>query len=410
MRRSASLVAGVLVICALAAPAVASAEFAAPAKARRGPIATQANVSVALFLLGKLGNYTANQNAGSGFGQFLMQLGFGNADARRLDAIESTLKEVNVQLTALNEKVDDLKRRFDNLVCKRAQDTAALVRSQTKAAWEAIGATVEKAKKALRNKPEQERLSKELVAKIKEEFKTTTPRGAVIHIHDALVGTAGSSSMIDDCGFAYQEANGDFITPTIRERVESLVDYWQLLEAQAAVMQIGLLVDNGEQSAAQAARERAERNLMEESAKVKPLPTDPNRMVADLRTHLLWWARILTSRADKAVDLAAQIPPRGRWKLPSKSELGRLAKNCCQGSTNAAAWFREKTPFSFDNPGLWTQLLSATKTNSTQFETLDLAAGSVSYSSVNPSANVYVLLVNGKSAVLWSKYAYSAEP
>lgn len=412
MRRLTALVAGVLAVCALATPAVASAKLTAPAKARRGPIAAQADIggSVASFLLKSLGNYVAKRNAGNGFGQMLMQLGLGDASAAGLEAIESTLKRVDSQLSELNEKVNDLNRKVDNLVCRRAQDTAALVRSQTKAAWEDIAPTVAKAKRAVRDRPEQKRLGEELVAKIKEEFKTTSPRGAVIHINDSLVGTGGSSSMIDDCGFAYQEANGNFVTPTIRERVTSLVDYWQLIEAQAAVMQIGLLVDRGEQSSAQAARERAEANLTDESAKVKPLPTDPNEMVADLRTHLLWWARILSSRADRAADLAAQIPPRGRWKIPSKSELGELAKSCCDGSTNVASWFRDNTLFSFDNWGLWTQLLSATRTSSKQFEALDLAAPSVTYSSVNPDANVYVLLVNGKSAALWSKYAYSADP
>ena len=408
MQRNAWLATGLIIVLSLAAPAVASPEFVAPAKADSGPIAKQADVagSAASFLLQRLGSYVANKNAGNGFGQFLMSLGLGNADARGLDAIESTLKDIKTQLTELTDKVDELHKKIDNLNCNRAQDTAALVRSQIKAAWGFIGTTVDKAKKALRNTAEQERLGKDLVAEIENEFRTTTPNAAVIHINDALVGTGGSSGMIDTCGFAYQEANGDFITPTIRERVESLVDYWQLIEAQAAVMQIGLLADSRQQSAAKAARERAERNLTEESAMIKPLPNDPNVMVADLRAHLLWWARILASRADKAADLAAKIPPIGRWKLPSKSELGELAGNCCGGLASAAAWFRDKTPFSFDNPGLWTQLLSATKTGSKQFETLDLAAKSVSYSSVNPDANVYVLLVNGKSAALWSKYTY----
>jgi hypothetical protein len=413
VRRIASVGAGLLVICALSASAAASPDFVAQAKADAGPVATQADVagSVASFLLVRLGNYAANKNAGNGFGQFLMQLGLGQADARELNAIEDTLKAVNVQLQALNDKVDGVQKAINNLVCKGAFDTSALVRSQIKAAWEEIGTTVTDARNALRIRSEKERtakqelLGKELAANINKEFRSTSPRGAVIHIHDALVGEGGRSGMIDDCGFAYQEATGDFITPTIRERVEQLVAYWQGLEAQAAVMQIGLLVDSSQRAAAQAARERAENNLAAESAMIKPLPNDPNQMVADLRTHLLWWPRILTSRADKASDLAAKIPPLGRWTLPSKSELGELAKKCCSDS-NAASWFRDKTPFSFDNFGLWTQLLSATKTSSKQFETLDLAAKSVAYSSVNPDANVYVLLVNRKSAALWSKYTY----
>ena len=415
MRRSAWL-AAVIVVCALASPAVASSAVARPAVVDGGPIATQADVTgaAASFLLQRLGNYVANQNAGNGFGQFLMNLGLGNADARGLQDIEDSLKDVNGQLKTLNDKVDDLNQKVNAQICKDSQNTAALVRSQIKAGWEAIGTTVTDARDALRirdvtqRKTKQEQLGKDLVANIENEFRSTSPRAAVIHIHDVLVGQGGASGMIDDCGFAYQAANGDFITPQIRERIESLVDYWQVIEAQAAVMQIGLLVEVRQQSAAQAARERAERNLAEESAMIKPLPNDPNVMVADLRTHLIWWARILASRADKAVGLAGQIPPVGRWTLPSKSELGGLAKNCCAGSANAAAWFADKTPFSFDNPGLWTQLLSATKTGS-RFETLDLTATSVSYSSVNPDANVYVLLVNRKSAALWSKYTYSVK-
>jgi hypothetical protein len=227
VRRIASVAAGLLVICALAAPAVASPEFVAPAKAQRGPIATQANAgaSVALALLQRLGNYTANRNAGNGFGQFLMQLGYGDADAARLDAIDSTLRDIKGELKGLNDKVDAVNEKVNNGNCNDRRENAALVRSQTEEAWGRIGSTVNKAWKELRNPAEQEELSRTLVDQIKDEFKTTTPGGAVRHIHDSLVGTAGSPNMIDVCGVAYQEANGDFITSTIRGRVVSLVDY-----------------------------------------------------------------------------------------------------------------------------------------------------------------------------------------
>ncbi|HUE28586.1 MAG TPA: hypothetical protein VMP89_17565 [Solirubrobacteraceae bacterium] len=409
MRRIASVLAAVLAGCALAAPAVASPEFAARANTYRGPVAKQANAgaSVALFVLQRLGNLAANQNAGNGLGQFLMQLGFGDASASKLDDIRSTLNEIDGKLDNLEKSVAALGLRAAQNNCGRSQDRLADAQANAETAWNYIGDRVADAKKALANKAEQRSLSKKLVEQINDAFKSASLASTVTLIHNSLVGTRVLSSIINDCGIYYEEAGGDFISPRLRDEVASLVEYWQIVEAQVAVLNIGLLVDKGDQSDAKAQRERAENNLKAESARIKPIPTDPNKLVPDTRTHLIWWARILASRADRAAAMAAQIPPRGQWKLPSKSELGELAKKCCSGSTNAATWFRDKTPFSFDNFGLWTQLLSATKRPNGQFETLDLAAGKVSYGSVKSDANAYVLLVNGKSAELWKKYAYS---
>jgi len=369
------------------------------------PAATQADagVSVALSVLQKLGNFTANQNADNGFGQLLMQLGLGDASAAKLDAIQSTLNQINAKLDALQTSITELRGRVENLNCNRSQDRDAVAQAAIETAWKSFGKTVTDAKAYIGNGAQQQRLSQKLVASIADEFRQSSPAGAVTLIHNSLIGTAGLSSMIADCGVAYQEAAGGLITSELHDRVALLVDYWQVVEAQAAVMDIGLLVNQGEESDAQDAREQAETNLAGESAKVKPSLGD---MVLERATSLLWTR---TAISMKYANRQARTP--AGWRIPNSTDLETLVKSG-YGAKSGLEWFRRSTPFVIpQTTGTTSAILTAqvlTWLQAKPVYALDLTASAKSWIKVQQDQSCYALFVNGPRADAAGKYLYNS--
>ena len=359
-------------------------------------------MSVALFVLQRLGNFTANQAAGNGFGQFLMQLGFGDASAAKLDEIQSTLNEINSKLDALQKSVAELRARVENLNCNRSQDKPAVAEAAIENVWKSFDRTVADAKTQLANKPEQQKLSKKLIDRINDEFRQLSPAGAVTLIHNTLLGTTGSSSMIADCGVAYQEASGNFITSQLHDRVAVLVDYWQLVEAQAAVMNIGLLVDKGEETDAKAARQDAESNLATESAKIKP---SLENMVLDKGTNLVW-----TKTAVAPIKFASwqSRSPGSGWRLPNSDELRALVR-LGYGSMSGVDWLRKQTPFVIPStPNTTLALISSStlpwKPGKPDLA-LDLNTGDKSVIKVQVNQPCYALFI---SSARGDKYLYTS--
>jgi len=400
LRRVASFLSVGLTVCLLGLAGGASAVRAHP---RVEPTATQADAgtSLALSVLKGLGSFTADKNAGNGFGQFLMQLGLGDANAVKLDEIQATLKEINSKLDALQASVAELRGRVENLNCNRSQDRTAVAEAEIETAWKSFGKTVTDARAALGDRAQQKKLNDKLVASIDDEFRQSSPAGAVTLVHNSLVGTAGLSSMIADCGVAYQEASGNLITSELHDRVALLVDYWQTVEAQAAVMDIGLLVDKGEEADARDARQDAENHLAEESAKVKPSLGDT---VLDRSTSLLWTR---TAISIKYVNRAARTP--AGWRLPNSTDLEALVKSG-YGSMNGLGWFRKSTPFVIpDAAGTTPAILTAqvlTWLQGKPVYALDLGATSKSWIKVRQDQSCDALFINGPRADAADKYLY----
>lgn len=334
MTRLAKVVAGLLVVCVLALPGGALVQ---PAATNANPVVSVAE-SVAQFALLKLGNYLANQP--NTLGSFLKVMGLGDPSTRELDGIQKTVDEINTKVEELKKSVDQLKGRVEKVNCNLSQAHLRESQAVIEEAWRTFSDTVRLAKTA--DKQQKMKLGAELPAKIDREFRGATPAATVTLIHNTLVGTPPLSSMISDCGVAYQEAAAPFVSSLLRKQVESLVQYWQGLEAEAAVMNIGLLVKAGEESRARDAFDRAKSNLVEEKGKIKP---SLDNLVLDTRTHLVWRKHFEVTTYDKrnvALDLKY-------GRLPSYSEVEGLFRGCC-ASMKAIDWLRHDTPFLVPNP------------------------------------------------------------
>ena len=420
MRRIAVVVAALLIVGVLAAPVAAQARPEPAARAALAPRAIPGPaITVGLFVLDKLANLTANETGGTGFGKFLMTLGFGDANAAALASIQSTLNEINMKLDAIQASVNRIEAAVHAGLCKQDQAKLSLTETAIKQAWKIIGTTVDEAKAKLNEpvaerKTGQEKLGADLIAAIKNEFRVTSLGGAVTQVHDALVGTPGSGGqgMIQACGLAYQKKAGDFLDYRLQDEVASLVGYWQTLEAEAAVMQIGVLVNEGKRATATSARAEAVKHLSDETAKIKPSLRDPARgdMVLDLRTHLLWRRDWLSNvAADKAGVIGATYAPAGQWKLPDIGQLRDLAKSCCGNDGSVARWFKNSTPFVLQLGVGNTQLVSGTVYPyplAKRFFSMDIGGGYPITDYVNANASVYAAFLNTKSAQEWQRYTY----
>lgn len=344
MRRIVAVVAGLLVVCVLAGPVQARPEPSG------GPVATQAGAAVTagLFVLNKLGNYTANKNASNSFGQFLMQLGLGDASAAKLDAIQLTLNEINVKVEKLQRTVE---ASASETQCKAAQASLTSVKSTIKTAWTRVGTTVKAALANVKDKAEQERLGKGLVNTLKTSFPRATTGEAVTDVHDTLVGAGVAvASMIRDCGLAIQKSK-ELVSYKLHDVMVELLDYWQALEAEAAVITIGVKVDERDQTGAKQSLEEAERNLDEEATRIKPSLGD---LVLDPRTRLLWARTIGVFRF---YDLGSRNL---RARYPSFDELKALTRGCCGQHETILTWLREQGFTIDDPPPGWQQALWST--------------------------------------------------
>ncbi len=389
-------------VFAFAAAVLAAGVLAAPAGAQPQPRAREAGAgaSVALFAVQKLGDLAANQNAGNGFGQFLMQMGFGDANAAKLEEIQATLREINTKLDAIQRSLNQIKARVEKGNCESVQLSLGSIQAAVQLAWMSFNSAVSEAKNEVGNVAEQQLTAQRLQAKIREAFVGTSPALAVLRIHDALAGTGGSPSMIDNCGVAYQEASGEFVSAHLHEEVSAKVNYWQALEAQAAVIAIGQLVDEGNQSEARSERQSVEADLAHETAKIKP---SLGTQVLDVRTHILWDRKFQTRPYN-----SVHIGPGALFKFPTLEEARALFGNCCNGKT-AFQWLRQDTPFEVPDhrDGVAQAMVTETKAilSVGQFA-IPLNSDKPTWIWVQPSQDAYVNYVNLKGKDEWPKYLY----
>ena len=336
MVRLAKVVAGLLVVCVLALPRGALVE---PPAAKANPV-VQAGLAVGQFALLKLANYAANNLKDNNlFGTFLRYVGFGDAGTPQLDYIQKTVDEINVKVDKLQVSVDKLAVRVEHTNCNVSRTSLSGNEAEIETAWTRIRDTVV----LVRNKPadEQKKLGANLPAAINNVFKGSTPAATVTKIHNVLIGTKGTLSMIHECGVAYQANEGRFVSSSLHDEVESLVHYWQGLEAEAAVMDIGLLASEGNEALARIHFAQAESNLKEEAARVKPSLHD---LVLDTHTRRFWGKDFHVT----TYDTRNTIPDLKFGRLPSYAEAADLFKACCAG-LKVIDWLRRDTPFVVPN-------------------------------------------------------------
>jgi hypothetical protein len=349
-----------LVVCVLAVPASTPARpTATQAGAGAEPIATQADaaVSVGLFVLQRLANYTANQNAGNDFGQFLIQLGFGHATDARLDQIRATLEEIN-------GKVEALQRSISHLGCAVQKASLTKDRSAIENAWNRILITANKAKGE--SKPQQQQLQKDLRKDLLElDFAGTSPGQAATSIHNTLY-----EEMITDCGKAIEDKT-EFITYALRNDVTTFVNFWQGLEAEATVINIGIEESRGNKELAKAAHGTAEKRFKLELTRVKPslgssyVPAVGANMVVDRRQKGLLWDRYAKAWTyEELLEWTKGTAKPGHgpaWEIPTISQLETLVRDCCGPYPSLEDWFNKVSPFRVEHwTGTHAQLISGT--------------------------------------------------
>lgn len=355
------------------------------------------------FVLNHLGAFAACQNAGNGFGQFLTALGFGDANGAALAQIQQTLNIINAKLDALKNSVDEIRTAVEKARCENIQTSLGETQAAIKEAWKRFGEATTAARGA--DSATQKQVAKDLREGIQAEFAGTTPGRAATRIHDALEGTPGSPSMIAVCGVAFQQSAGDFVSLSLYDQVVAMTNYWQALEAQAAVLDIGLKVADSRSASAESEHNATQRGLDSEVAKIKPSLED---MVFDTRTHMAWRRTIRPVANFADADRAA--PP--GWKLPTFDELKELARNCCGGDgRNGYGWFFSSTPFKFDLAGVREHKIISSSGCLVAFTrercALNLAAGYL-YSTVTDNIKCLAAYTKKVGEAEWAGYLYQS--
>jgi len=416
------------VVAVMVAGAFLGCVLAAPASARADPIASQSDeaTSAALFVLQKLGNYGANSNAGNSFGQLLIQLGLGNASLPRLLEIEAALNRIGAQLTRINQRLDQLDARVAQLSCQNSVEGLGDNLAAITNAWSKVGEQIGTANDGLDSNREVE-LSRELKTEIAEALKGRSAGTIMVRIHQALMGIGRFPSLIDNCGEAFEKLTR-FVTSTLRDQVVGLVDFWQTIEAQAAVLDIARILDQTDNSeatrraAAQRVYAQAQSNFREETARIKP---SLRNMMFDRTTERLWqrtWSSNVA--AGRAASVTGGEPGLGgSWGLPSLYDLKLLASGCCGPiHQSVIRWFASlRTPalpatagsplFTITLGVGNTQLVSRDRRNAgspsnVMFWTLNIGGGYPFEDTVRPTASVYADRTLFGTGDAWRRFIY----
>ena len=414
------------VVAVVVAGALFGCVLAVPASARAEPIASQAGeaTSAALFVLQKLGNYGANSNAGNSFGRLLISLGLGNASLPALQEIQRSLQQIGAELTRINQRLDTLNAAAARLSCQSSQHGLRTGVAAITNAWSKITGTLgADAKHHLA--PDQEiPQSNELKHEIAVALGGQSPGTIMNDIHLALVGTPVEAATIDYCGHALEKA-GRFVTSALRDQVVALVDWWQTIEAKAAVLEVGRILDRtgkdfteaGNRAAAQRAYDLAQSNFRAETARIKP---SLGNMMFDRDTSRLWQR---TWSSNVRASLAARVHGGqpglgGSWDLPSLGDLKVLAAGCCGPvpGQSVIRWFAGlRTPggsplFTLTLGVGNTQLVSRDRRNAgssnVRYWSLNIGGGYPFEDTVNPTASVYAVKTLFGIGDGWRRFTY----